>query len=61
MGNDDKINHKAQELQGKAKEAVGNVTDDEYLQAEGKSDQAKGNAKQVGDKLKDAVEDFKNK
>ena len=54
MGTDDKIDNKAEELKGKVKEGVGEATDDRDLQAEGQADQAKGNLKQAGEKIKDA-------
>jgi uncharacterized protein YjbJ (UPF0337 family) len=54
MGTDDKIDNKAEELKGKVKEGVGEVTDDRDLQTEGQADQAKGNLKQAGEKIKDA-------
>ena len=57
MGLDDKTANKAQELKGEAKEGVGRATDDEELQAEGQADQAKGNLKQAGEKVKDAFKD----
>ncbi|MCW2580762.1 MAG: putative CsbD stress protein [Blastococcus sp.] len=53
MSGIDKIKNKAEELSGQGKEAVGNATDDRDLQAEGQKDQAKGNAKQAGEKVKD--------
>ncbi|WP_433283843.1 CsbD family protein [Pseudonocardia sp. CA-142604] len=53
MGTDDKINNKAEQLKGKAKEKVGHATGDEELEAEGHADQAKGNLKQAGEKIKD--------
>jgi uncharacterized protein YjbJ (UPF0337 family) len=46
--------NKAEELKGKVKEGVGDATDDRDLQAEGQADQAKGNLKQAGEKIKDA-------
>jgi uncharacterized protein YjbJ (UPF0337 family) len=49
----DKIGNKVEDLGGKAKEATGNVTGDEQLQAEGKAHQAKAG-------LKDAVEDVRD-
>lgn len=49
-----KVDHKLEELGGKAKEAVGRATDDEELEAQGELDQTKGNLKQAGDKVKDA-------
>ena len=53
MGADDKFEAKADELKGKGKEALGEATDDPDLEAEGKGDQAKGNLKQAGEKVKD--------
>jgi len=37
----DKISNKGEELQGKAKEGVGEASDDKDLKAEGKGDQTK--------------------
>ncbi|KAA2255960.1 CsbD family protein [Solihabitans fulvus] len=54
MGTGDKIDNKAEELKGKAKEGVGNATDDQELADEGKADQVKGNLKQAAEKVKDA-------
>ena len=54
MGNEDKVNNKAQDLKGKAKETWGNATDNEELEAEGKVDQSKSDLKQAGEKVKDA-------
>ena len=53
MGADDKVRNAAEQAAGKAKEAAGDVTGDDELAAEGRTDQAKG-------KLKDAVEDVKD-
>ncbi|HEV7829972.1 MAG TPA: CsbD family protein [Pseudonocardiaceae bacterium] len=49
----DKAKNKAEELKGEGKEAAGRATDDDELKAEGKTDQAKGNVKQAGEKIKD--------
>ncbi len=49
----DKISNKSEELQGKGKQAVGDATDDQDLKAEGQQDEAKGNLKQAGEKIKD--------
>ncbi|MET0236532.1 MAG: CsbD family protein, partial [Kibdelosporangium sp.] len=57
MGAEDKIENKADELKGKAKQATGNATDNPDLEAEGKADESKGNLKQAGEKIKDV---FKN-
>jgi uncharacterized protein YjbJ (UPF0337 family) len=52
MGVGDKF-EAADKIKGHAKEAVGKVTDNDKLVAEGKADQVKGQAK-------DAVEDVKD-
>jgi uncharacterized protein YjbJ (UPF0337 family) len=54
MGMDDKLKHSAEGTLGKAKESLGDATDDRELQAEGKKDQSKSDLKQAGDKVKDA-------
>jgi uncharacterized protein YjbJ (UPF0337 family) len=54
MGTNDKLRNKTQELTGKAKEKVGDWTDDESLQAEGKRDETAGEIKQAAEKVKDA-------
>ncbi|MDP9817337.1 uncharacterized protein YjbJ (UPF0337 family) [Spirilliplanes yamanashiensis] len=51
---DDKIDNKSEELGGKVKEGLGRATDDEQLEAEGRTDQTKSNVKQAGEKIKDA-------
>ena len=53
MGLGDKISNKAEEVKGQGKEAAGKATDDKELEAEGHGDQAKGNVKQAGEKIKD--------
>jgi uncharacterized protein YjbJ (UPF0337 family) len=53
MSGIDKVKNKAQELSGQGKEAVGDATDNRDLQAEGEKDQAAGNLKQAGEKVKD--------
>lgn len=54
MGTDDKLRNKGEELQGKAKEALGRATDDEQLEAEGRADQSASDLEQAGEKVKDA-------
>jgi len=54
MATEDKAAHKATEMKGKIKEGVGQAAGDEELEAEGQVDQAEGNLKQAGDKVKDA-------
>jgi uncharacterized protein YjbJ (UPF0337 family) len=53
----DKARNTAQEMKGKVKEAAGRATDDESLEAKGKTDQAKSNLKQAGEKVKDVFRD----
>lgn len=54
MGLSDKIENAAQKAAGKGKEAAGEATGDENLKTEGQTDQAKGDMKQAGEKVKDA-------
>lgn len=54
MGTDDKFDAKADQVKGKVKEGVGDATDDQGLQSEGKVDQAKGHLKESAEKVKDA-------
>ncbi|HVE62242.1 MAG TPA: CsbD family protein [Mycobacteriales bacterium] len=54
MGAMDKISNKAEELKGDVKETVGDATDDQQMENEGKKDQVTGNLKQAGEKVKDA-------
>ena len=49
----DKAKNKVEELAGQAKEKTGEVTGNNDLQAEGKADQASGNLKDAGEKIKD--------
>lgn len=56
---------KVDELKGRTKEAVGDLTDDDSLKAEGKVDRAQGGIKDkvgaAGDKVKDAIRDIKDR
>lgn len=53
MSATDKAKNKVENLGGKAKEAVGNVTGDPETRDEGRGDQAKSNLKDAGEKVKD--------
>jgi uncharacterized protein YjbJ (UPF0337 family) len=46
---------KADETQGRIKEAIGDLTDDKELQREGKIDQGAGKVKDAVDKVKDKL------
>lgn len=54
MSTVDKMKNAAQQVEGDVKQRVGDATNDESLQAEGKKDEAAGNLKQAGEKVKDA-------
>jgi uncharacterized protein YjbJ (UPF0337 family) len=60
MGYTDKAANEAEQLKGKAKEWVGDKTDNESLEAEGVRDQASGGLKQAGEHVKDAARDLRN-
>jgi uncharacterized protein YjbJ (UPF0337 family) len=49
-----KIAHTVEAVKGSAKRTVGRLTGSRHLRAEGRGDQAEGNIKQAGVKLKDA-------
>jgi uncharacterized protein YjbJ (UPF0337 family) len=55
MATENKAANKVTETKGKVKEGLGKATGDEEMEAEGKTDQAKGNLKQAGEKVKDAL------
>lgn len=62
MGDSDKIQAKVDQAKGKVKETSGHAVGNESLEAEGRADQAKGDARQAAEKAKDAVKDvFKDK
>ncbi|UBI09126.1 CsbD family protein [Corynebacterium coyleae] len=56
MGLDDKLD----QLKGQAKEAAGDLTDNEKLENEGKADQLIGNAKEKLSEAGDAIKDKAN-
>ena len=54
MSTVDKAKNALEDVEGKAKEALGRVTGDHSTEREGKSDQAKSDLKDAGEKVKDA-------
>jgi uncharacterized protein YjbJ (UPF0337 family) len=50
-----KLAHKAEAAKGSLKRTAGRLTGNRHLRAEGRNDQFKGNMKQAGAKVKDAV------
>jgi uncharacterized protein YjbJ (UPF0337 family) len=57
MSNKDKAKNATQVLKGKLKEATGKKTGNQKLEADGTSDQVKGNLKQAGEKVMDALKE----
>lgn len=57
MGVDDKVRHTADEMVGKVKEKVGEMTDNTSLEAEGERDQVKADLGQAAEKVKDAFKE----
>ncbi|WP_073928180.1 CsbD family protein [Streptomyces sp. CB03911] len=53
MGIGKKAAHKAEELKGRTKKTVGAATGNRSMEAEGRAEQMKGDAKQAGAKAKD--------
>jgi uncharacterized protein YjbJ (UPF0337 family) len=51
----DKAKNAAEDALGKAKEVIGDVTDNKDLEAEGKKDQAGASTKKVGENIKDKL------
>jgi uncharacterized protein YjbJ (UPF0337 family) len=57
----DKISNKAEKVAGKGKQAIGEATDDEQLQAERRADQAKADLKDAAEDVKEAIGDAAGK
>ncbi len=55
MSAENKAANKVTEVKGKVKQTVGQATDNPTLEAEGKADEVKGDPKQAGENIKDAV------
>lgn len=55
MGIADKAKDKLEQVAGKAKESLGNLTGDEEMRRDGQKDQVVGNVKEVGHDLKDKL------
>lgn len=53
MGTDDKARNIGEKIKGKTKETGGRLTDNERLEAEGRAEETKADAKQTGEKIKD--------
>jgi uncharacterized protein YjbJ (UPF0337 family) len=54
MGAENKAANKVTEVRGKIKKKAGQAADDTDLEAEGRAEEAKGDLKQAGEKVKDA-------
>jgi uncharacterized protein YjbJ (UPF0337 family) len=58
MGIGDKIQHAAEELTGRVKQAAGSLTDNRELKAKGEAQEAKANLGQAGDRVADAGDEM---
>jgi uncharacterized protein YjbJ (UPF0337 family) len=62
---EDTMSGKMDELKGRGKEALGDLTNDDEMQREGRRDQAAGDVKQkiddAGDWAEDKVDDLKDR
>ena len=56
----DKAKNKAEELTGKAKQRIGDATDNESLVAKGQAQETAANTKQAGEHLKDVGRDIRD-
>lgn len=54
MSATDKMKNAAEKLQGKGKEGAGKATDNESMEAEGRTDQSKSDLKDAGENVKDS-------
>nr|BFF24775.1 CsbD family protein [Glycomyces mayteni] len=57
MGAFDKAKDQAEQMKGRAKEKVGDATDNDRLENEGRADELKGKAKEEWHDLKEKAED----
>lgn len=55
MSASDKIRYEAEDLKGKAKETIGNATNDDKLVGEGEADQTQASLKKAAENVKDAI------
>ncbi len=53
MSAENKAANKVTEVKGKIRKKAGQATDDTDLEAKGRTEEAKGNLKQAGEKVKD--------
>ena len=60
MSSTDRTSNRAQDLKGRAEEAVGAVSDDDHLKREGRADQAEAAVKNAGESVKEAGRSLKH-
>jgi uncharacterized protein YjbJ (UPF0337 family) len=60
MGTRDKASNRAQDMKGKAKEAVGRTVGNKKLERKGKMDQSKSAVKNAGEDVKHAASHVKD-
>ncbi|MER5776985.1 CsbD family protein [Streptomyces sp. NPDC002039] len=57
MSGEEKTQAKTEQAKGKVKETAGRLVGNERLTAEGRAEQAKGDARQAKEKIKDVLKD----
>ncbi|MBO0512489.1 CsbD family protein [Streptomyces beijiangensis] len=57
MSDNEKTQAKTEQAKGKMKEVAGSAVGNERLTAEGRTDQAKGDAREAKEKIKDVFKD----
>ncbi|MCY0917414.1 CsbD family protein (plasmid) [Streptomyces sp. NBC_01426] len=57
MSGEEKTQAKTEQAKGKVKETAGRLVGNERLTAEGRAEQAKGDARQAKEKVKDVLKD----
>jgi len=57
MSDEKKTQAKTEQAKGKVKEVAGNAVGNERLTAEGRAEQAQGDARQAKEKVKDVLKD----
>ncbi|MFF4187680.1 CsbD family protein [Streptomyces sp. NPDC001691] len=57
MAGDEKTQSKVEQAKGKVKEKAGSAVGNERLEAEGRAEQAKGDAREAKEKVKDVFKD----
>lgn len=60
MGDVDKLENDARKAKGKVKQVIGDLVDDESLETEGRTDEARADIMNAGESLKEAARKAKD-